>query len=348
MSTIRIKKTDITYLNFLYVNGGITATQLANQEDFDDFGNLSLYCSVKGINITRGVDENMKLGYLFSDEGIGIKGDNEIIWCTHGRAETDDAIRDYTSLSPVLLKDGVRGIDWGNKYSSIINARAYRTIHGFNDTEVIMHTTDRMVSIQEAQDIAVDLGYKWAGLGDGGGSCHLQKGNLVLTKSTRANVSWFVIKTKPEKNDGQLITYTKDIRLSPNFKLSELLCKDGSKQLIYYQEDIDKLQRMRDFFNKPITIASAYRTKTYNKDIGGSIRSFHMVGKAYDIKIKNVSPAFVAYIAWKFGFKGAGIYRKGTYNFTHCDSRQSYRLFRDDIYETNTFTKLAQKIERGV
>jgi len=345
MSTIRIKKTDVAYLDFLYVQGGITAAQLS-EGNWDAFGNLSLYCSIKGINITRGVDENQKLGYLFSDEGIGIKGNDEVIWCTHGEAETNDEIRDYTSLSPILLKDGVRVIDWGNKYSSIIYAPAYRTIHGFNDTEIIMHTTDKPVSIQEAQDIAVSLGYKYAGLGDGGGSCHLQKGNDVLTKSTRANVSWFLIRTKHATTDGHLITYTEDRKITPNFRLSELLCKDGSMRLIYYVEDIYKLQKMRDFFNKPINIASAYRTKSYNKFIGGSPTSFHMVGKAYDIKIPGVSPAFVAYIAWKFGFKGAGIYHSNRQSFTHCDSRSYDRLFRDDIFGTTTFGALSQKIEK--
>ena len=349
MSTIRIKKVDINYIDFLYVKGGITATKLS-EGNWDAFGNLSLYDTISGINITRGVDENIKLGYLFSDEGIGIKGNNEIIWCNHLEAENNNGIRDYTSLSPILLKDGVRIIDWGNKYSSIINAKAFRMIHGFNDTELIMHTTDRAVSIKEAQDIAVVLGYTYAGLGDGGGSCHLQKGNSVLTKSTRANVSWFLVKTKHTSTDGQLITYTKDKRIAPNFWLSELLCKDGSNQLIYYQQDIDKLQAMRNFLDKAVNLPSAYRTKSYNTSIGGSPTSFHMVGKAYDVKVAGVSPAFVAYIAWKCDFKGIGIYdyiKNGIrYQFTHCDSRKFERIFRDDIYGTSTFKALAQKIEK--
>jgi uncharacterized protein YcbK (DUF882 family) len=150
-----------------------------------------------------------------------------------------------------------------------------------------------------------------------------------------------------------MIKVLNNVRLAPNIRLSELLCNDGSNETIYYQEDIEKLQMIRDYFNKGrivervLTIASAYRTLSYNTRIGGDDNSFHMIGRAYDIKIAGVSPALVGYIAYKMGFQGVGIYKSGTANFTHVDSREVQRLFRDDIYGTKTFEELVEKIESG-
>lgn len=154
-----------------------------------------------------------------------------------------------------------------------------------------------------------------------------------------------------------MIKVLNNVRLAPNIRLSELLCNDGSNETIYYQEDIEKLQMIRDYFNKGrivervLTIASAYRTLSYNTRIGGDDNSFHMIGRAYDIKIAGVNPALVGYIAHKFGFKGVGIYdyvKDGIHHrFTHCDSRDIERLFRDDVYRATTFEELAKKIEEG-
>ncbi len=50
----------------------------------------------------------------------------------------------------------------------------------------------------------------------------------------------------------------------------------------------DNLQVLRDFLGEPIRINSAYRSEAHNKAIGGSKTSQHLLGKAADIKVKDI------------------------------------------------------------
>jgi len=68
--------------------------------------------------------------------------------------------------------------------------------------------------------------------------------------------------------------------------------------------------------NKSIVINSGYRTKAFNKRIGGYVKSNHLLGKAADIKVVGVPAKDVQKQAAKI-FEGLGTYR----NFTHVDVR---------------------------
>ena len=57
------------------------------------------------------------------------------------------------------------------------------------------------------------------------------------------------------------------------------------------------LQDIRDHFNRPVAITSAYRTVTHNKKVGGSPKSQHLYGMAADIQVKDTPPEFVAQYA---------------------------------------------------
>lgn len=108
--------------------------------------------------------------------------------------------------------------------------------------------------------------------------------------------------------------------VSPNFKVKEFKCKDGSDEILI---DIDfvtnKLQKIRDHFNQPIIINSAYRTPSYNQKVGGATNSYHMQGRAFDIVVKNVSLDAVCKYAQSIGVKGIIRYN----NFNHIDSRET-------------------------
>ena len=109
-----------------------------------------------------------------------------------------------------------------------------------------------------------------------------------------------------------------NIPISKNFKLYEFQCKDGSNLVKVDSELISKLQKLRDTIGKPIIINSAFRTVEHNKSVGGSPTSQHLLGKAADIRVSNMTPKQLATYCEKIGFGGIGIYK----TFVHVDTRK--------------------------
>lgn len=52
-------------------------------------------------------------------------------------------------------------------------------------------------------------------------------------------------------------------------------------------ELFNKLDIVREYFNKPINVHCTYRPEAYNKLIGGALMSAHKVGKACDFDISD-------------------------------------------------------------
>ena len=110
-------------------------------------------------------------------------------------------------------------------------------------------------------------------------------------------------------------------KLSTNFKVKEFACSDGSDPIFIDSELVTILQKIRTHFGKAVTITSAYRTPTHNKNVGGTTYSQHLYGRAADISIRGVSPSKVSAYAEELlsGRGGVGIYN----TFTHIDVRDS-------------------------
>ena len=126
---VKIPRSKIKKIDIINVQGGIKASQVYNKYKPDFLINLALYDMATGINITHLKDEGVASGYLFSDEGIGIKNDNEIVWTT----KNDKNVRDFVAGSPVLVKNSAKYIEWGNKKSEYILGTHNRSAIGFND-----------------------------------------------------------------------------------------------------------------------------------------------------------------------------------------------------------------------
>jgi len=158
----------------------------------------------------------------------------------------------------------------------------------------------------ETAEIMQDLGCTVAVNLDGGGSSEMIVDGKIVNQPTdgaeRAIGAALIIYRK--KGGVRMFNVLNDLQLSKNFKLSEFACKDGTKTVMLDMVLVEKLQQLRGIIGKPIQIVSGYRTKEYNKKIGGAPRSQHMKGKAADIKIKGVKPLEVAKIAEIVGFKG--------------------------------------------
>ncbi len=82
------------------------------------------------------------------------------------------------------------------------------------------------------------------------------------------------------------------------------------------------LDKLRDYFDRPISISSTYRSPQYNAAIGGASKSFHCKFNAIDFTVQKVTPNAAAAILKEFrkkgDFKGGiGIYP----SFVHVDTR---------------------------
>lgn len=107
--------------------------------------------------------------------------------------------------------------------------------------------------------------------------------------------------------------------ISKNFRVREFRCQDGSDVVFIESDLVDILQKIRDHFGKAVTINSAFRTFSHNKNVGGATYSQHLYGTAADIKVSGVTASAVADFAETLMPNTGGIGRYST--FTHVDVR---------------------------
>ena len=117
-------------------------------------------------------------------------------------------------------------------------------------------------------------------------------------------------------------------KLTENFNLSEFECKCGCVMPEFVKKNVtelaENLQVLRDAVGR-LDLTNAYRCKEHNADVGGSVNSQHLKGKAADIKSKTLNPKDMATTvddlmkSEKFKLGGVGIYN----TFTHVDIRGS-------------------------
>ena len=82
---------------------------------------------------------------------------------------------------------------------------------------------------------------------------------------------------------------------------------------------VEKLDRLRISWKRPISINSGYRTAEHNLKVGGKTNSAHLRGLAADCKTEDLQDAieFAVFAASK-GFVRIGVSLKGSY--VHIDS----------------------------
>ena len=115
-----------------------------------------------------------------------------------------------------------------------------------------------------------------------------------------------------------------DLELARFWKGHELDSKDkdGSGKGTWVNFDREfllcVLRPLRVIMAKPFTFSSAYRTSGHNRAIGGSPASWHMQGKAVDLRTVGWSKAERRYLmemARKLGVRGIGV----SPTFIHLD-----------------------------
>lgn len=143
-------------------------------------------------------------------------------------------------------------------------------------------------------------------------------------------------------------TYQENIRvqLSKNFNSYEFRCGLGRpcscSTILIDDKLVEYLQKIRDYFGKPLDITSAYRCPSYNRSVNGTTSSYHAKGMAADFKIDGVAPSKIAKYAESIGILGIGLYS----DFVHIDTRTSKFFWYG--HEQSPRTTFGGKVETTV
>lgn len=197
-----------------------------------------------------------------------------------------------------------------------------------------------MLSVKERQRYLKELGF-YNGKIDGIVGSKTKSAYLQLQKK------YFTRKKDIDgiygKNTDILLQNAYNCRNLKYFKLNEFRCKCNGKYCTGYPAIINYslltgLDKMREYYNKPIIITSGLRCYNHNKNVGGVLLSRHKNGKAVDIRINtltsltnrkniinywitNISNSRYAYTNEYGNLKGKISYPKasGMQKEVHCD-----------------------------
>lgn len=102
-----------------------------------------------------------------------------------------------------------------------------------------------------------------------------------------------------------------------HFAPAELASK-GNGSLKLDVHSVEMLEQLRSFIGKPMIVTSAYRDPAHNRRVGGAKGSYHLQGRAFDIRMDNHDPAQFEAAARSVGFTGFGYYP--SQGFMHIDT----------------------------
>ena len=119
-----------------------------------------------------------------------------------------------------------------------------------------------------------------------------------------------------------------------NFKRVEFRCKCGCKKNLIKQDFVDRLQRLRDRYARPMVITSGYRCPDHNITCSGTGTGPHTTGHAADILVSGRNTFDLVRYAIDAGFTGIGLMQHGPHNsrFIHLDDIKGGHLTRPTIW----------------
>jgi uncharacterized protein YcbK (DUF882 family) len=113
-----------------------------------------------------------------------------------------------------------------------------------------------------------------------------------------------------------------DIKIAEYFSLYEFECP-CCRRVMLSPDLLARLNHLRRVINRPIYINSGYRCKEENHKVGGVPGSYHLLGMAADIHVKDYLLSDLLTIAQEIGFNGIGNYEKK--DFLHLDIRHGQK-----------------------
>jgi len=121
----------------------------------------------------------------------------------------------------------------------------------------------------------------------------------------------------------QMLNSTNNIKIAKHFNLSEFACPCCNRVMLH-PKLLVKLIELRKILEGPVYITSGYRCSKYNHQIGGVANSYHRIGLATDIKVKDINLITLLEVCENIDFAGIGLYEKK--NFLHLDVRPTKRI----------------------
>lgn len=110
----------------------------------------------------------------------------------------------------------------------------------------------------------------------------------------------------------------------PNFRRDEFSCRCGCGQSDMRPQFMERLQDLREAYNKPMLVTSGYRCANHPaervKAQPGT--GTHSQGIAADIGVSGADAVSLLRLALDAGFTGIGIQQKGYGRFLHLDIRE--------------------------
>lgn len=107
--------------------------------------------------------------------------------------------------------------------------------------------------------------------------------------------------------------------MTPHFTDAELACKCGCGMLPK-PDFMEKAERVRVKFGKPLPVTSAARCPAYNAKVSGTgLTGPHTTGRAIDWGVRGSDAVRLMRIMLEEGFTGIGVAQKGSGRFIHGD-----------------------------
>ena len=103
-----------------------------------------------------------------------------------------------------------------------------------------------------------------------------------------------------------------------NFSESEFVCRHTGKSGMH-AGFMDRLQRLRTAYGKPMKITSGYRDASHPIEAAKSKPGTHNTGRAADIAVDRGDAYQLLKLALELGFTGIGVQQKGHGRFLHLD-----------------------------